>query len=106
MAGHSFISLGTVNVTNYEDYAWTDGDTLAAFRQKVGSRKQVGSMETTHGLIRLASESPFLYVSGITDTVGRFDLEVTPRVYAQNFVAAHNAGLAVAWMLPQVVPLL
>ena len=63
----------------------------------------MASIETTHGIIRAASAAPFLFVSGITDTVGRFDLEVTPRVYAQNVVAAHNAGVTLAWLLPGIV---
>jgi hypothetical protein len=106
LAGHNWISLGTVNVTNYDDYVWTDPETIGAFRalnvKTTGGR--IGSIETTHGLIHEASEkSPFLYVSGITDGVPYFDLQVSPRNYAQNFVAAHNAGVALAWLLPEVV---
>jgi hypothetical protein len=106
LAGHNWISLGSVNVTNYDDFVWTDVETIDAFRRldpkKVSGR--IGSMETTHGIIRELSEpAPFLFVSGITDGVPFFDLQVTPRVYAQNFVAAHNAGVALAWLLPSVV---
>ena len=61
------------------------------------------SVETTHGVIRSLSEAPFLYVSGITDTEGLFDFEVTPRVYAQNHVAAHNAAIALVWLLPELL---
>jgi hypothetical protein len=61
-------------------------------------------METTHGIIReLSDPAPFLFVSGITDTVPYFDMQVTPRLYPQNFVAAHNAGVALAWLLPEAV---
>ena len=108
LAGNGFASVSTVNVTNYDDYVWADPQTRQEFRRHVAQR-EVGSMETTHGVIRLAAEDalhgtpPYLYVSGITDSLGLFDMEVTPRNYAQNFVAAHNAGVALAWLLPELV---
>ncbi len=45
-------------------------------------------------------DSPFLYV---TNALRQFDFETTPRVYGQNLTVAHNAGLAVAWLIPQLV---
>jgi hypothetical protein len=48
----------------------------------------------------------FLFISGITDWVGHFADEVGPREYAQNSVALHNAGVALAWMLPNIDRLL
>jgi hypothetical protein len=108
--GNGFASLGVVNITNYDEYVWADGEAIATFQAAMAAAfktaspvAQVGSVETTHGVIRSASESPFLFVSGITDTEGLFDFQVTPRVYAQNFVAAHNAGVALAWLLPGIV---
>lgn len=106
LAGHNWISLGSVNVTNYDDYVWTDAETIAAFKalDPKTTTGRIGSMETTHGIIReLSDPARFVFVSGITDTVPFFDVQVTPRVYAQNFVAAHNAGVALAWLLPEVV---
>lgn len=105
LAGHNWIALGAVNVTNYDDYVWTDAETIATFRaldpRTIAGR--IGSMETTHGIIReLSAPTPFLFVSGITDSVPYFDMQVTPRVYAQNFVAAHNAGIALAWLIPAI----
>jgi hypothetical protein len=106
LAGHNWISLGSVNVTSYDDYVWTDAETIATFKtlDPKTTAGRTGSMETTHGIIReLSDPAKFLFVSGITDTVPFFDMQVTPRVYAQNFVAAHNAGVALAWLLPEVV---
>ena len=60
------------------------------------------SLETTHGLIRVQADAPFIFISGITDRVGHFDDEVGSRSYAQNTVAAHNAGIVLAWMIPKV----
>lgn len=101
LAGHGFCSLGVVNVVDYDHYFWADKRAVAAFRQ-AGQAGVIGSVETTHGLIRLQTEAPFLFVSGVTDDDGRFDAQVTPRVYAQNFVAAHNAGIALCYLLEAV----
>lgn len=110
MLGNGFASLGVVNITNYDEYVWADKEAEDSFQSVVGKAfkavepvAQIGSIETTHGIIRSASEAPFLFVSGITDTEGLFDYQVTPRVYAQNTVAAHNAGVALAWLLPSLI---
>ena len=40
----------------------------------------MGSVETTHGIIRLhAEDKPFLFISSIVDRVGYFDTEVDPK---------------------------
>lgn len=101
VGAHHQVALGSVNVTDYADYDWADEETMGAFRA-ADPHGVASSSETTHGLIRLQSEAPFLWVSAITDRVGRFNLEVTPREYAQNFAAAHNAGVVLAWMLPLI----
>lgn len=117
LAGHNWIAISTVNVTNYDDYVWTDPEAISAFKAlqardpaAVGGR--IGSMESTHGIIKEVADATvgrpvrFLFVSAITDQIPLFDIQVTPRVYAQNFVAAHNAGVALAWLLPEVVKLI
>lgn len=105
LIGNGFISLGVVNITSYDDYSWADSAAVASF-ERAGVDGQIGSIETTHGVIRSSSECPFLFVSGITDTEGLFDFQVTPRAYAQNTAAAHNAGITVAWLLPALMLLL
>jgi len=109
-AGDGFVSVGVVNVTNYGDYAWADASAVAAFAPAnvaaVAAGKsgtQIGSVETTHGIIQSLASSHFLYISGITDAEGVFDFQVTPRVYAQNTAAAHNAAVALAWYLPGLI---
>jgi hypothetical protein len=90
------VALSNVNVTNPDDYVWADLQPIQAFA-KVAPNNSIGSVETTHGVIKLAVPSPhFLFVSGIANRAGYFNLEVAPRVYAQNFVAAHNAGIGMA----------
>jgi hypothetical protein len=103
--GDGFVSVGVVNITNYDHYAWADKEAISKFQEyNIKSRSgQVGCIETTHGLIRcMRPEAPFIYVSGIADTEGLFAYHVTPRKYAQNFVAAHNAAVALAWLLPDL----
>lgn len=102
LASNGFASLGVVNITNYDEYVWADAEAVASFESSAHAA-HIGSIETTHGVIRSASQAPFLYVSGITDTGGLFDYQVTPRVYAQNTTAAHNAGVAIAWLLPSLM---
>lgn len=105
LSGHGYASLGTINICNYDDYVWADEETLHLFEKAVQQR-EIGSMETTHGLIRLTwPDSLFLFISGLTDRVPMFNAEVTPRIYSQNFAAAHNAGVAVAHILPEIVKL-
>jgi hypothetical protein len=86
---------------DYSEYDWTDQATLDAYAA-TNLMRNAKSVETTHGLIRAQTNAPFLFVSGITDRVGSFHDEVYPRSYAQNMVAAHNAGVAIAWILPNI----
>lgn len=102
----SHVSLGDVNVTDYGEYT-----TPAKGHQKAGDDETVDaflalscghtavSLETTHGMIRTCTGAPFLFISGITDRLGHFDAEVSP---AQNFAAAFNAGVAVAYLIPRI----
>ena len=95
------VALGDVNVTDYGEYQLADAATLKAFSE-TGSSNPPISVETTHGVIRAQSETPFLFVSAITDRVGHFDSEVGRNEYSQNFAAAHNAGVVLAEMLPKI----
>jgi hypothetical protein len=98
----NYVGLSEVNVTNYDDYAWTDR--LAFERCRTANpAAPVGSIETTHGLIRIMSDAPFIFVSGITDRLGYFNQDLGPRTVAQNFIAGHNAGIAVVWTLPLIL---
>lgn len=100
------VALCTVNVTDYGEYEAKDRDTLEAYKKAV-SRREDRSLETTHGIVRAAASGiPFLFISGIVDRVGFFSEDVTPKEYAQNMVGAHNAGIVVARVLPNVDSLL
>jgi len=106
VAASNYTAVGVVNITNYDDYAWADEEALQAFKDVCKDQQErppVGSVETTHGVIRLLSEAPFIFISGITDRIGHFNMEVGPRPYAQNFACAHNAGVVAAWLIPRIV---
>jgi len=95
-----YVALSDVNVTTPADYVWADPQAMRAIRE-AEPNATVGSMETTHGVIRLAAPSEqFLFFSGIANRLGYFNSEVSPRAYAQNFAASHNAGVALAYALP------
>jgi hypothetical protein len=99
--GLTDVGLGTLNVTDYNEYKFKDPETVVSFTVQGHSSMPV-SLETTHGLIRLASDpAPFLFVSGITDTFLHFDdqVGVPAMADAQNFAAAYNAGITVRYML-------
>jgi hypothetical protein len=97
LAAYNHMALSVVNVTNYDDYAWTDPQGVQAVVE-ADTRCPLASVETTHGVVRMQSEAPFLFISGIANRLGKFNGDVAPREYAQNFVAAHNASIAAAWL--------
>ena len=69
-------------------------------------QREIGSMETTHGLIRLTwKDTPFLFVSGLVNRTLLFNVETSPRFYAQNFAAAHNAGITIGYLLLELARL-
>jgi hypothetical protein len=92
------VALSTINVTDPTYYAAGDNLTLAAF-SSLKSDAQPTSLETTHGLIRMQSDSPFIFISGIVNRFQQFGLDVSPRSNAQNTAGAYNAGVATVWML-------
>jgi len=105
LAGHGFASLGTLNICDYDDYVWADAETLELFESQVRQR-EIGSMETTHGLIRLTwGHTPFIFVSGLANKTLLYNVDTSPRRYVQNFVAAHNAAVSLSHLLPELARL-
>ena len=98
IAHKEYLALSNVNITDYREYTIKDVEGLGAFKN-AGTGKRLISVETTHGLIRLQTDSPFIFISSITDAVGHFDTEVSPKDKAQNFAAAFNGGVVLAWLL-------
>jgi len=104
IASGGYVAVSDVNVTSVDDYAWADPEALKAFAA-AAPKQSVGSVETTHGVTHcVIPSSQFLFVSGIANRLGYFNMEAAPRSYAQDFVVAHNAAIALAWLLPLLLP--
>ena len=100
------LALSNVNVTKYNEYKEFDEKGLNAVKV-AAPNKSVGSVETTHGVIRLhADNKPFLFVSSIVDRVGYFDTEVDPKENAQNFSGAFNGGVFIGWLISNISKIL
>jgi len=98
IANRSFVALGTINVTNYLEYTVKDTATANAFAA-LKLPLTGASLETTHGLLRTLGPSDFMFVSGITDSLGSFDQDVTK---GQNFAASFNAGVVISALIPRI----
>ncbi len=84
LASQFYTAISSVNVLDYGEYAWVDMEAVAKFRD-IEKKLPVGSLETTHGVIRLCTETPMMFISAITDREGDFDIEVTA---GQNYISA------------------
>jgi len=96
--GFSDVALGTINVCSPAAYSEADKATIGAFRGANTGFNPV-SVETTHGLIRVQSESPFVFVSGIVNRCLHFSDDAAPHQAAQDLAGAHNAGVTISWLL-------
>ncbi|RBL88998.1 hypothetical protein [Chitinophaga flava] len=108
MSDKDYIGVSVVNITNYADYKTSDQEGLKALAA-TGNTLPVGSVETTHGVIRLLCDAPFVFMSGITDREGYFDEDVNGqdangnvKTEAQNFTAAFNIGVCLGHMIPKM----
>lgn len=103
IANYDLVALNTINVTDYAEYSMMDTKTIEAYQKKY-NLEYSKSIETTHGLIRVAAglKSKFLFISGIVNRWGNFHIDVEPLRYAQNTSCAHNAGIVVAHLLPKI----
>lgn len=98
MADYNGVALGSLNVTNPEKFGQADRDTYRLYAAHFDPA-WAASLETTHGLIRVLAEAPFLFVSGVANRAYHYAEDVAQRPYAQNTVAAHNAGVVLARLL-------
>lgn len=95
-------ALATVNVTNPGDYAVADPATVAAFKAANDNSAIGVSVETTHGIVRTACASPFLFISPIVNRLTMYSVETFPNAFAQNTAGSQNAGVVLAWLLTSV----
>jgi len=90
-----YVALSSVNVTDYNEYNWVDNEAIQEYNS-TKAKHPIGSVETTHGVIKLCTNLPIIFVSAITDCEGRFNIDVTP---TQNYVPAFNAGIVLGQFL-------
>jgi len=96
LAASNYVAISNINITDPNDFAWADEAGINDYT-KTGEKSPIGSIETTHGVIRLASELPIIFVSAITDRLTRFASEVTP---SQNYIASFNGGILLSHLIP------
>jgi hypothetical protein len=103
LASGNYVAVSDVNVASVDDYAWADREAVKGFLAS-SPRATPGSVETTHGIIHAVVQSDqFLFVSGIANRLGYFNMEAAPRNYAQDFAVAHNAAITLSWLLPCIL---
>jgi hypothetical protein len=100
LAEPDYLSLSSVNITNYHEYAEADELGIQALARQ-GIALPLGSVETTHGVVRAQSEAPFLFVSGIAERTG-FDFGSNQKTEAQQYAASFNIGVCLAWMIGRI----
>lgn len=93
-----YTAISAANITDYAEYAWADKEAVEHFRS-IEKKLPIGSVETTHGVIRAASDTACIFASAITDREGHFDLEVIP---GQNYVASLNMGILLGQLMNDI----
>ncbi len=101
IASKVYTAISTVNVTDYDEYNWVDEEAIEHYYEVIEDSKDkypAKSSETTHGVIKISTDAdiPIIFVSGITDRTGRFDIDVND---TQNYIASFNAGIVLGQML-------
>ncbi|MDR2672281.1 MAG: hypothetical protein LBC35_03125 [Coriobacteriales bacterium] len=97
LASPDYAAVGVINITDYSMYEKADKEAREAFDHYGPADKTTAvSIETTHGVVRLSSDKPILFVSPITDRYECFQEDVTD---TQNYTVAFNAGICVGDML-------
>lgn len=95
-AAPNYSAVSSINVTDYTEYTRVDEEALRHFEQVAPPEYQLQSIETTHGVVKISTDKPILFVSPVTDRLGHFDDDVTD---TQNYVCAFNGGLALGQLL-------
>jgi len=94
-ASHDYVSIGDVNITDYTQYPVTDPASVNAFNS-LQMPFTAPSLETTHGIIRISTGAPTIFVSAIVNRMGKLGMEGT---VTQNYAGAFNAGVTLANLL-------
>jgi hypothetical protein len=94
LASDAISVVSSINVTDYRMYTQVDEDARNEFNAVVG--KDPDTIETTHGVVKISTEAPIIFISPVTDRFGHFDDDVSS---VQNYVAAFNGGVVLRELL-------
>lgn len=93
-ASAAYSAVSSINVTDYSEYDRVDQEAVDHFHAAAPGAL-LRSIETTHGVVRISTERPVLFLSPVTDRLGHFeDVNDT-----QNYVCAFNGGLVLGELL-------
>jgi hypothetical protein len=92
-------ALCTINVSNPSEYNAKDTLTVNAFRTAGNASAIPVSIETTHGIVRTATSSPFIFISPIVNRLLMYSQEAAANLFPQTTAACMNAGVTLAWLL-------
>jgi hypothetical protein len=92
-------ALCSINVSNPAEYNAKDTLTMNAFKVVGDASAIPASVETTHGIVRTASTSPFIFISPIVNRFLMYGQETAANLYPQTTAACMNAGVTLAWLL-------
>ena len=100
------VSLGVINMTDYDSYKDADEATYVEFKKHIYEKHIPVGLETTHAVVKMALEAndetkeiPVLFVSPIVDRYCHFKDDVKG---TQNHDGSYNAGVVVANMLVNI----
>ena len=93
-------ALSNINVTDYTEYGTIDSPGVDAkgveYYYQVENKLPLTSIETTHGVIKISTDNPIIFMSAIADRLGYFDKEATP---GQNYIASFNSGIVLGKLI-------
>jgi hypothetical protein len=94
IASDAISVVSSINVTDYTMYTQVDEDARNEFNAVVG--KDPDTIETTHGVVKISTKAPIIFISPVTDRFGHFADDVSS---VQNYVAAFNGGVVLRELL-------
>jgi len=94
LASDAISVVSSINVTDYTTYTQVDKAARKEFNRVV--KKDPDTIETTHGVVKISTKAPIIFISPVTDRFGHFDDDVSS---VQNYVAAFNGGVVLRELL-------
>ena len=94
LASDAISVVSSINVTDYRMYTQVDKAARKEFNLVV--KKDPDTIETTHGVVKISTKAPIIFISPVTDRFGHFADDVSS---VQNYVAAFNGGVVLRELL-------